>query len=396
MNTAAIKALNDLHIINTYGERRLALVRGEGVWLWDADGGKYLDLLAGIAVTALGHCHPAVTKAISEQAATLVHVSNLYYIEPQVKLAALLCEHSFADRWFFANCGATANEAAIKLARRYWAQKGTPKPVVLSARQSFHGRTLATVTATGQPKYHEGFEPLMAGVQAAFDYNDIASIEEALTLDTGAILLEPLQGEGGVRVPSDSYLGEVRALCDARGILLILDEVQTGVGRTGAFFAHQHTGVTPDIVTTAKALGNGVPIGAMGCTEEVASGFSVGSHATTFGGNPLCAAAALATVTEVVRPGFLEHVTEVGGHFMAGLRAIAGHRPAVAEVRGKGLLIGVACDRPVKPAVDHLLDHGVIAGVAGPNVLRFAPPLILQKETADQALEAVDAALGVL
>jgi acetylornithine/N-succinyldiaminopimelate aminotransferase len=282
MDTAAIQALNDRHVINTYGTRKLALARGEGCRVWDAEGREYLDCFAGIAVCNLGHCHPAVTEAICEQARTLVHCSNLYYIEPQARLAELLAKHSFAPRWFFANCGATANEAAIKLARRYWAQKGTPKPHILTALSSFHGRTLAAITATGQSKFHEGFEPLVPGFTHV-PYDDVAALEAAITPETGAIMLEPIQGEGGVRIPAADYLAKVRALCDKHKLLLILDEVQVGMGRTGTLFAHEQSGITPDIVTLAKALGNGVPIGAMGCTEEVSSGFSIGSHATTFG-----------------------------------------------------------------------------------------------------------------
>ncbi len=396
MITAEIKALNDRYILNTYGERKLALVRGSGVAVWDADGNEYLDFFAGIAVVSLGHCHPEVTEAICRQAQTLVHVSNLYYIEPQVKLAQLLAENSFADRWFFCNCGATANEAAIKLARRYWAQKGTPKPDILAMQQSFHGRTLAALTATGQPKYHNGFEPLTAGISATVPYDDIHALEQAITPTTGAIMLEPIQGEGGVRVPSTGYLRGVRQLCQQRGILMILDEVQTGMGRTGKLFAHEHEDIAPDIVTVAKALGNGVPIGALGCTEDVASGFGPGMHASTFGGNPLCTAAALATVNAMLRPGFLEHVQQVGAYFMGGLRDLAAKYSAIRDVRGKGLMIGVEMDREVKPVVDKMLDARILCGPAGPNVLRFVPPLVIEKEHVDRVLSALDSALGGL
>ena len=306
MNTERIRELNDQHIINTYGARKLALVRGEGVKLWDADGKEYLDFFAGIAVTNLGHCHPAVTEAICKQAATLVHVSNLYYIEPQVLLADLLSKHTFAPRWFFCNCGATANEAAIKLARRYWFQKGTPRPEIVAMEHSFHGRTVAAITATGQPKYHEGFAPLVPGIHHV-PYDDLEALRKAITPEVGAVMMEPIQGEGGVRVPSEGFLPAVRALCNERNVLLILDEVQTGMGRTGKFLAHEHYGVTPDIVTLAKGLANGVPMGALGCTEEAASGFSVGSHACTFGGNPLSSAAALATLQVLLAPGFLDN-----------------------------------------------------------------------------------------
>lgn len=396
MNTSQIKSLNDQYILNTYGERKLALVRGSGVSVWDAEGREYLDFFAGIAVVSLGHCHPEVTEALCRQARTLVHVSNLYYIEPQVQLAKILSEHSFASRWFFCNCGATANEAAIKLARRYWVQKGTPKPDILAMQQSFHGRTLAALTATGQPKYHQGFEPLASGISATVPYDDVEALERAITPSTGAVILEPIQGEGGVRVPSEGYLRAVREICSKRGVLMILDEVQTGMGRTGKLFAHEHAGISPDIMTLAKALGNGVPIGALGCTEEVASGFGPGMHASTFGGNPLCTAAALATVSVMTRPGFLEHVCEVGGYFMEKLRHLAAKYPAIREIRGKGLMIGVELNTEVKPVVEKMQEAGIICGPAGPKVLRFVPPLVIEKEHVDRVVTALDTILGAL
>ncbi len=393
MNTREIQAINDKHVINTYGARRLALIRGEGATVWDADGKEYLDFFAGIAVTNLGHCHPVVTEAICAQARKLVHVSNLYYIEPQVKLAELLSELSFADRWFFCNGGAEANEAAIKLARRYWAQKGTPKPEIITTEQSFHGRTLLTVSATGQPKHHKGFEPLVPGIHHV-QFNDVAAIEEALSPSCGAILLEPIQGEGGVNMPDDDYLSQVHRLCDERGILLILDEVQTGLGRTGRLFAHEHYGITPDIMTLAKGLANGVPIGAMGCTEEVASGFSVGSHACTFGGNPLSTAAALATVKALTKPGFIERAAEVGEHLLLRLETLAQKHDTIVEVRGKGLMAGIEMRQSAQELVDKMLDAGVICGLAGPKVLRFLPPLIVDEDQVDRVIALLDTFLG--
>lgn len=394
MNTIQqIKDLNDRHVLNTYGARRLALVRGEGARLWDADGREYLDFFAGIAVANVGHCHPEVTDAICRQAQTLVHVSNLYYIEPQARLADVLSRHTFADRWFFCNGGAEANEAALKLARRYWAQKGTPRPEIITAHHSFHGRTLATLTATGQPKYQQGFEPLLPGFRYV-PYNDVSALSRALTPEVGAVLLEPIQGEGGVRVPAPDYLQKVRDLCDRHGALLILDEVQTGLGRTGKLFAHEHSGITPDIMTVAKGLGNGVPIGAMGCTEEVAGGFSVGSHACTFGGNPLSSAAAVATLEVMLRPGFLEHAAEVGDYFLGRLRELAARRPRIVDVRGKGLMIGVELEDAASPVIERMLDEGVICGPAGPNVVRFVPPLVITRDDVDQAMAAFEAALG--
>jgi len=393
VNTAEIKALNDRYIINTYGERKLAFVKGSGTRLWDADGKEYLDFFAGIAVVSLGHCHPAVTEAICRQAGTLVHVSNLYYIEPQVRLAQLLSAHSFAGRWFFANCGATANESAIKLARRYWAEQGTPKPHIIAAEHSFHGRTLATITATGQKKYQAGFEPMMPGFSHV-PYDDVAALEEAITPETGAIILEPIQGEGGVRVPRADYLPAVRRLCDDRGLLLIFDEVQTGMGRTGKLFCHEYAGIAPDIITVAKALGNGVPIGAMGCTEKAASGFAPGMHATTFGGNPLCTAAALATLEVMLADGFLEGVQETGAYFMNALAELAAKHPVIKEVRGKGLMIGVEMRDAVAPVLARMLEAGIVCGPAGPNVLRFVPPLIVTRKDVDRVVSALDAVLG--
>ncbi len=393
--TDEIKALNDAHVINTYGERTVALSRGEGMLLWDAEGKEYLDFFAGIAVCNLGHCHPAVTQAICDQAKKLVHVSNLYYIEAQTLLAAALCKHSFAEKWFFCNGGAEANEAAIKLARRYWEKQGTPKPGIVTAQQSFHGRTIATVTATGQPKYHDGFQPLVPGFSYV-PYNDLAALEAAITPDVGAVLLEPIQGEGGVRVPDEAYWKQVRQLCDDKNVLLILDEVQTGLGRTGPLFAHQGYGITPDIMTLAKGLGNGVPIGAMGCTDGVATGFDVGSHACTFGGNPLSAAAAVATLSALTAPGFLEAAQEQSTYLFARLAEVAASCDAVVEVRGKGLMVGIEFDQPVAPLVTTLIDSGVICGPAGPNVLRFLPPLIVEESHIDRVISLLKASLGAL
>lgn len=395
MNTQDIKQINDQHIINTYGERKLALVRGEGAKLFDADGNEYLDFFAGIATCNLGHCHPAVTEAICHQARMLVHVSNLYYIEPQVKLAQMLSCHCFAHKWFFCNSGAEANEAAFKIARRYWTQKGTPKPGIITAKHSFHGRTIAAISATGQPKYHAGFAPLAPGFFHV-PFNDLDAIKAAITPETGAVCLEPIQGEGGVRVPADNYLAEVRDLCDEHNILLILDEVQTGLGRTGKLFAHQHTGITPDIMTIAKALGNGIPIGAMGCTDEVASGFEPGSHASTFGGNPLSTAAACATLGVIVGDGFLDAVQDKGDYFKYKLQNLAAEFEQIVEVRGKGLMIGVEMANPVAPIVHALLEQGIICGPAGSNALRFVPPLIVSTEQIDKVLDALKTVLGAL
>lgn len=395
MSIADIKQLSEQHIINTYGSRKLAFVRGRGMHLWDADGKEYLDFFAGIAVVNLGHCHPDVTAAICEQAQTLVHTSNLYYIQPQAELADLLSEVSFADKWFFSNCGASANEAAFKIARRYWAQQGRPKPVILSANQSFHGRTYAALTATGQPKYQDGFAPLVPGFRH-FDYNDMDSLVAAIDADVGAVILEPIQGESGVRVPDVDYIRRVRDLCDKKKILLILDEVQTGMGRTGKLFAHQHSLIRPDIITLAKGLANGVPIGAMGCTNEVSQGFTVGSHASTFGGNFLACSAALATLRAIMTDGFLEHVREVGDYFIKKLHTLTQWHDVMVEVRGKGLMIGVELKKPAAPVIEFMLDHGVVCGPAGPNVVRFVPPLIVNRDHVDFVVELFGQAVGRL
>lgn len=393
--TDDIKALNDACVINTYGARNVALSRGEGMRLWDAEGREYLDFFAGIAVCNLGHCHPEVTKAICDQAQKLVHVSNLYYIESQTLLAEALSKNSFADKWFFCNGGAEANEAAIKLARRYWHKQGNPKPHIITANASFHGRTLATVTATGQPKYHEGFAPLMPGFSYV-PFGDATALEAAITPEVGALLLEPIQGEGGVRMPPEGYWKAVRKLCDDKNILLILDEVQTGLGRTGTLFAHQGYGITPDIMTLAKGLGNGVPIGAMGCTDAVSSGFEPGSHACTFGGNPLSSAAAVATLRVLTAPGFLESVAGKSEYLFTRLNGIAGSCDSIVELRGKGLMAGIEFDKPVAPLVASLIDAGIICGPAGPNVLRFLPPLIVEKEHIDHMISMLAACIGEL
>lgn len=386
--TNALQQRNDDCVLNTYGARRLSFARGEGVHLWDIEGREYLDLFAGVAVSGLGHAHPAVTRAIQDQAAKLLHVSNYYYIESQVALAELLCEHTFADRWFFCNSGAEANEAALKLARRYWSEQGTPKPGIISTHKSFHGRTLGTVTCTGQPKYHEGFQPLLPEVTHV-EFNNLGALEAAVTLSTGAIILEPIQGEGGINVAMEAYLQGVRNLCDRKGILLVFDEVQCGNGRTGTLYAYEQYGVTPDIMTTAKGLGNGVPIGAMGCKREIANGLGVGMHGCTFGGNPLATTAALATMTEILKPGFLAHVRDISAYFHEKLNALAESTPEILEVRGKGLMMGVVFKGAVAPLVVELADAGFIVGNAGPDVLRLLPPLIIEQEHVDSFLSVL-------
>lgn len=395
MTTDEIRSLYDANIINTYGTRKLAMVRGEGMKLWDIDGNEYLDFFAGIAVTNVGHCHPKVTQAICDQAQTLVHVSNLHYYEVQARLAELLSKNSFADQWFFCNSGAEANEGAIKLARRYWVQQGASKPVIVSAHQSFHGRTMTTLTASGQKKLHDGFDPLMQGFKYA-NFNDLNDLAENITPDVGAILLEPIQGEGGIRTCDPDYLNRVKELCVEKNVLMILDEIQTGCGRTGALFAYEHTGIEPDIITLAKGLGNGVPIGALGCTERIASGFSVGSHGSTFGGNPLCSAAALATLQVILNDNLVQNAKDVGAYFVDRLQDLKSKYVCVQEVRGTGLMIGVQIDQIVGGILTSMIKKGVICGSAGADVVRFLPALIVTKEQVDHVVSVFDTVLGGL
>ncbi len=373
--------------INTYGRYPAAMIEGKGCRLTDADGREYLDFLAGIAVCSLGHCHPAVTEAICRQAGKLVHVSNLYHTLPQTELAELLVANSFADRVFMCNSGAEANEAAIKLARKHG---GEGRYEIISLEGSFHGRTLAAVAATGQAKFHKGFEPLPAGFVHA-PFGDLASLERLITPQTCAILCEPLQGEGGVRPLPTEYLAGIRELCDRHNLLLILDEVQVGMGRTGTLFAYEQFGVTPDIITLAKALGNGLPIGALLTTEQVAETFEPGSHASTFGGNPVACAAAVVVVQTMLEPGFLEEVRRKGEYLASGLNDLSRMFPAIAAgARGMGLIQGLALTREYIPRggeiVNLLFDAGILANFAGGQVLRFLPPLIITRLDIDELL----------
>src|SRR5713101_6081243 len=318
-----------------YARAPICLVRGDGVRVWDSDGKEYLDFGAGIAVASLGHCHPRVTGAIREAAATLLHVSNLYHTAPQIHLAKLLCDHSFADRVFFCNSGAEANEAALKLVRKYAKEPyASDRYEVIATRNAFHGRTFATVTATGQEKYQHGFEPLVPGFKHV-PYNDLRAMERAIDNRTCAVMVEPIQGEGGVHVPDDDYLPGLRKLCDESGALMILDEIQTGVGRTGRLWCHEHTGVEPDIMTLAKALANGVPIGATLAREEVARTLGPGSHGSTFGGTPFVASVALATLTTILDEKIPERAARMGRHLMDGLRVLAGKHATIQEIRGR-------------------------------------------------------------
>lgn len=386
MSTESILATGQKYVMNTYGRLPMALVEGSGVRVWDAEGKKYLDFLSGIAVNALGHCPPQVSEAIAEQAKHLIHCSNLYWIEPQVKLAKVLVKNSVADKVFFCNSGAEANEAAIKLARKYAKHKYSPEKVeIITAHNSFHGRTMGAITATGQPKYQEDFKPLVPGFKYV-PYDDIAALEQAISDNTCAVMLEPIQGESGVRVPSQDYLLKVQRLCKAKGALLILDEVQTGAGRTGKPWAYEHFGVEPDIFTSAKGLGGGFPIGAMLAKDEVAQYFQPGDHASTFGGNPLACAAALATIETLINQDVLANVEKVGAYFEDKLKSLAEKFTFITEVRGKGLMLGAQLDREGKDIVARCLDKGLLINCANGNVLRFVPPLNITELHVDEAI----------
>ncbi|MBW8005777.1 MAG: acetylornithine transaminase [candidate division NC10 bacterium] len=391
--TEELTARADRYLANTYARFPVVLERGEGCRVWDVEGKEYLDFVAGIAVCALGHCHPAVVQAVQAQAAKLLHVSNLYYIEPQIRLAELLCEHTFADRVFFCNSGAEANEAAIKLVRKYAKEHRSPERTeIITMEGGFHGRTVATITATAQAKYQMGFEPLLPGFRYV-PFDDLAAVERAVGPRTAAILVEPIQGEGGIRVPTEGYLQGLRKLCDDTGPLLIFDEVQTGIGRTGRLFAYEHWGVEPDIMALAKALGGGLPIGAMLAKEEVAASFTPGTHAATFGGNPLVTAAAFATLKTVLEEDLSARSAEMGGHLLHELQTVQAAHRAVKVVRGKGLLIGVELDREVRPVLTRCLDQGLLLSSAGEKVIRFAPPLTVSAQEVSQAVGVFDTVL---
>ncbi|GAB6178859.1 acetylornithine transaminase [Desulfotomaculum defluvii] len=394
MNNQEIMAMGQQYVMNTYGRLPMALVKGKGAWVWDAEGRQYLDFVSGIAVNSLGHTHPRVVEAINKQAQTLLHCSNLYWIESQVKLAKLLVENSCADKAFFCNSGAEANEGAIKLARKYAKQHyGPEKYEIITATNSFHGRTLATITATGQTKYQKGFEPLPQGFTYV-PFNDLNALEQALGPHTCAVMLEPVQGEGGV-IPADpSYLMGVKRLCEEKGLLLIFDEVQSGLGRTGKFLAYQHYGVEPDIMTLAKALGGGFPIGAMLAKDHVAKVFQPGDHASTFGGNPLASSAALAAMETLLQEGVLENAQAIGDYFKDKLSSLKNKFSYVKEVRGLGLILGVELTIEGKDIVARCLEQGLLINCTNVNVLRFLPPLIINRDEVDQALDILIGAMG--
>ena len=374
------------YLMNNYGVRDLALVRGEGVHVWDADGTRYVDLLSGLGVNNLGHCPPKVVAALQRQAETLLHVSNLYLNEPQTELGRLLVEHSSADRAFFCNSGTEANEAAIKLARRYArAHGGENRFQIVALHHSFHGRTMGSLSATGQVKYHEGFAPMLEGFVHT-PINDLAALRKVCDEKTCAVLIEPVQGEGGIHPCTVEFLRGARELCDERGMLLIFDEVQCGLGRCGRLFASEECGIEPDLVTLAKSLAGGAPIGALLAKEKAAEVMGPGSHAATFGGNPLCCAAGVAAFSMLLEEHLPERSRRVGEMFLQQLRERQSRHKCMVEVRGKGLMIGVEFTFPVADLIKQLRDRGYIAGSAGPQVLRFLPPLIIEEEILNQVV----------
>lgn len=384
-------------VAQTYARLPICLVRGEGSYVWDNEGNRYLDFVMGIGVNGLGHCHPKVVAAIQEQAGRLLHVSNLYHIEPQIHLAKQLCDSSFADRAFFCNSGGEANEACIKLARKFSKDNGHPERYeIITMEGSFHGRTLAALSATAQTKYHKGFEPLVDGFKYV-PFNDLKAAESAISDKTAAIMLEPIQALGGVNVPSDDYLPGLRRLCNEKGLLLILDEVFTGIGRTGKMFCYEHYGIEPDVMALAKALAGGLPVGAMLAKEEVACSFGPGTHAATFGGNPLVAFVGTQVLKIIREENILAHVREMGDYFMNCLRGLQARYPFIREVRGKGLLIGVELEFPGKEIDVQCQMRGLLINSLGDKVLRIIPALNVRRDEIDGAigiLEEVFAGMG--
>ena len=378
------------YIMNTYKRLPLFIVKGRGNRVYDGEGREYLDFVSGLAVNNLGHCNPRVTVAFQKQAQRLVHTSNLFYTEPQVKLARLLVENSFADKVFFCNSGAEANEAAIKLVRKYSHEKGNGRFEIITALNSFHGRTMATLTATGQDRFHKGFAPLVPGFSYV-PFNDIAALEKAITEKTAAVMIEPVQGEGGVNIPDRDYLKRLREICDANGILLVFDEVQTGIGRTGKLFAYQHSGIEPDIMTLAKALGGGLPIGAMLAKDHIAAAFTPGTHASTFGGTPLVCSAAIEVIKLITEDDLiLDNCRRMGDYLVAELNDLKLKYPhLIKDVRGKGLLTGMELNISGDTIVSECIKRGVIINCTMERVLRFLPPLDVSQEDIDKLAETL-------
>jgi acetylornithine/N-succinyldiaminopimelate aminotransferase len=378
------------HLMHTYGRLPVTFSHGAGAWLWDTDGRKYLDGLSGVAVCGLGHAHPAIAKAICDQAGKLIHTSNWYQIDLQQKLAGELCRLSGMETVFFSNSGAEANEAAIKLARLYGHQRKIGSPTIIVTEGSFHGRTLATLSATGNRKIQAGFEPLVAGFNRV-PYNDLATIAQVgdNNKDVVAVLVEPITGEGGIGIPDAGYLSGLRQLCDQRGWLLMLDEIQTGMGRTGRWFACQHENVFPDVMTLAKGLGNGVPIGACLARGAAASVFQPGNHGSTFGGNPLACRAGLAVLETIGQEDLCERAASLGKRMLAGLEKHLAGAKGIREIRGKGLMLAIELDRPCREIMTRALERNLLVNVTADTVVRLLPPLILSDAEADQLVEGL-------
>ena len=389
MPTEEVKRDAEQYLMGTYARQPISIVRGRGTKVYDLEGREYTDFVAGIAVNVLGHGHPDLVLAIQRQAARLIHTSNLYYTEPQVRLAQVLVDHSFAEKVFLCNSGAEANEAAIKLARRYSYEKyGPGRYGIITMKNSFHGRTLATLSATGQEKVQKGYDPLVPGFSYV-TFNHLAELEQAISEKTAAIMLEPVQGEGGVHVADRDYLNAVRELCAQKDILLIFDEVQTGMGRTGTLFAYEQLGIAPDIMTLAKGLGGGVPIGACLARGEIAKAFGLGSHASTFGGNPLACAAALTVFRLLLEGRLLDQAKRMGDYLSKGLSECKDRCHAVRRVRGLGLLQGIELEMDATKVVSECLRRGMLVNATGQNVLRLVPPLIITQGEIDRLLEVL-------
>ncbi len=391
MITGDFLADSQKFIMNTYSRQPLVLVKGRGTRVFDSDGKEYIDFVSGVAVCNLGHCHPRIVVALQKQAQRLMHVSNHFHNEPQIKLAKALVGRSFADKVFFCNSGTEAVEAAIKLARRYGREiVKQDRYEIISMRGSFHGRTLGALAATAQERFHKGFEPIVPGFLYV-PYNDLKAVEEAINGHTCAVLVEPLQGEGGVNLPSTGYLKGLREICDQHGILLMFDEIQTGMGRTGKFFAYEHSGITPDVMMLAKGLGAGMPIGALLATDKAAQALSPGTHGSTFGGNPLACAAAIASLEVLIEDDIIiPSVAHLGGHFLRGLEKLKRKYPFVKDIRGQGLLIGMELDFPCQDIVSACIQEGMLINCTTETVLRFMPPLVITEEEIDLLLEVLD------
>ncbi|MGE3539419.1 MAG: acetylornithine transaminase [Candidatus Tectimicrobiota bacterium] len=390
MTNQEIIAQADQVIIKTYGRYPVAFVRGQGCTVWDADGKAYTDFLSGIAVCVLGHCHPRMVEAITKQAQTLIHISNYYHTLPQTQVATFLSEHGFGGKAFFCNSGAEANEAALKIARKYSHDRySEARTDIITTTNSFHGRTLGTIAATGQEKVRKGFEPGLPGFSYV-PYGDLSAVEQAMTDQTCAVLVEPIQGEGGIVIPPDGYLEGLRRMCDQRDVLLMFDEVQTGIGHTGHYFGYQHDGVVPDVMTLAKGLAGGMPIGVMMAKPHIAEALGPGTHGSTFGGNPVSCSAALAVLQTIEEEHILAHVQAMGAHFVAGLQRLQQKYAFITDVRGRGLMVAAELDRPSGPMVMKALERGFLINATMDRVLRFVPPLVISQQEIDSLLTTLD------